>query len=509
MNKRHIFHSMAILAVIAMLLALIIFGSQAQCESKHIEKQDDVMRMPAVSGAFYPADKTALSTMIDGFLEKANSPKAKGKLVALIVPHAGYVFSGQVAAYGFKDLVGDHFDTAILISNSHRQLFDGIAIYPRGRWVTPLGEVSVDDALARKLIDSSSLINGSESAFSGDHTLEVELPFLQKTLKNFKIVPILFGNAGQEDWRILTNAILDNTRDENVLIIASSDLSHYPSYNDAKAADKNTIDGILSGDAKTLEQNIAKTMQKKLPNVVTCACGEDAIKTVMTIAKGMGADDIKLLNSANSGDVSGEKGRVVGYAAIGFFASERPKGMSDGPLNKEEQEKLLNIAKQSVESFVKKRSMPNFEISDPELNKYLGAFVTLKKNGRLRGCIGRFSPTTIPLYQVVSLMAISAATQDMRFAPVEKDELKDLTYEISVLTEPRKIDSWKDVVPGRDGVIVKKGFHSGVFLPQVATEYNMTLEQFLGELCAQKAQLARNCFTEPDVDLYVFTAQVF
>jgi AmmeMemoRadiSam system protein B/AmmeMemoRadiSam system protein A len=506
MNKKHIFHSATILVVIAILLAFIIFGSSGLCESK---RQQIVERLPAVAGAFYPADKSSLDAMINGFLEKAKPPAVKGKLVALVVPHAGYVFSGEVAAYGFKALRAMRFDTVILMSNSHRALFDGVAVYPRGDWITPLGKVSVDEALARKLIGANPNIVENEDAFSEDHTLEVELPFLQKVLRDFKIVPVLFGNSGRKDYQVLAKAILEGTKDKNVLIIASSDLSHYPSYDDAKAADKKTIDGILSGDPNALEKNISTVMQQNLSNLVTCACSEDAVKAAMLIAKGMGTDEIKLLNSANSGDASGDKNRVVGYAAIGFFAPEQPKQQSQGSLNKKEQDELLRVAKSSVETFVTKGSIPKFDISDLNLNEQLGAFVTLKKGNDLRGCIGRFSPTMMPLYEVVSLMAVSAATQDMRFTPVKKEELKDLTYEISVLSEPKKIDSWKDVALGKDGVIIKSGFNSGVFLPQVATEYHMTLEQFLGELCSQKAGLPRDCFTKPNVELYVFTAQVF
>ena len=153
--------------------------------------------------------------------------------------------------------------------------------------------------------------------------------------------------------------------------------------------------------------------------------------------------------------------------------------------------------------------MPKFEVSDPSLMRHLGAFVTLKRKGNLRGCIGRFSPTTIPLYEVVSHMAVAAASQDMRFSPVKADELKDLDYEISVLSVPKRVASWKDVKLGRDGVIIEKGLRKGVFLPQVATEHNMTIDEFLGELCAQKAGLPRDCYKRGDVDLYTFTAQVF
>lgn len=178
-------------------------------------------------------------------------------------------------------------------------------------------------------------------------------------------------------------------------------------------------------------------------------------------------------------------------------------------LNKDEKEKLLEIAQTSVETFIREGKAPEFQIENPILNQNLGAFVTLKKDGQLRGCIGRFSPTDIPLYQVVSQMAISAATQDRRFYPVTNSELEDLKYEISVLSVLEKIENWREIEVGKHGVQIRKGLRSGVFLPQVATENNWDLEKFMGELCFQKVGLEWDCWKREDVELYTFTAQVF
>lgn len=496
--------SVAIIAVIA----LLVFFWQSTCEGKRSPKP---LRYPAVAGAFYPGGKVSLKQMIDGFLAKASPPKVSGSLMALVVPHAGYVYSGQVAAYGYKLLKGRRIDTVIIMSNSHKSRFDGVALYPKGAWMTPLGEVPVDQKLAKSLASSDAGIRLDEAAFEGDHTIEVQLPFLQSVLSGtFRIVPVLFGNAGKDDAQRLAAAILKHIKDRNALVIASTDLSHYPSYDDAKKADAKTIEGILSGDVATLEKNIAETERLRLPNEVTCACGEDGVKTAMLVARGEDASDIVLLKAANSGDASGEKKRVVGYAAIGFFKPDKEAAMEkQNSIGPEEQKTLLRIAKQSVESYVTKRAVPAFEVTNPILLSHLGAFVTLTENGRLRGCIGRFSPTDIPLYQVVSHMAIAAATEDPRFSEVKPDELKKLHYEISVLSVPEKIASWKDVELGKHGVIVEKGWHKGVFLPQVATEYNMTIDEFLGELCSQKAGLPRDCYKDPSVTLLTFTAQVF
>lgn len=468
-------------------------------------KSKKIVREPAVAGQFYPKDPKELSTIIDQYLDRVDPPESKGEILALILPHAGYQFSGQVSAYGFKKLIGEEIDTVILIGNSHHERFEGISIFPEGFYKTPLGEIEIDSELAQKIMAEDERIFFRKSAHQKEHSLEVELPFLQKVLKNFKILPIIFGNSSNHDYKILAKALVNNIQRKNVLLIASSDLSHYPSYSNAKYLDSKIIEAILTAQVENLEQTIHNLKQEQIPNLVTFACGIDAIKTVMMVAKELGANEVKLLNYANSGDIFAEfKPRVVGYATIGFFGERR-----GNLLNKNEQQKLLEIARISVETFVREGKIPEFEVENLALNQKLGAFVTLKKRGLLRGCIGRFSPTDIPLYQVVSQMAIAAATQDRRFYPVTEDELELLHYEISVLSEMKKIDDWKKIEVGKHGVQIKKGFKSGVFLPQVATENNWDLEKFLGELCFQKLGLSRNCWEQKDIELYIFTAQVF
>lgn len=469
------------------------------------EAVKEIIREPAVAGQFYPEDPKELENQINEFLNKAEVSEAKGEILALILPHAGYQFSGQVAAYGFKSLIDQDIDTIILIGNSHQERFEGISVFPEGFYKTPLGEVKIDSKLAQAIINEDERIFFQESAHSKEHSLEVEIPFLQKILDNFEIVPIIFGNSPGEDYMVLAQAISKNIKGKNVLLIASSDFSHYPSYNDAGYADSETVKAILTGQVEELEKAIRDLENQGIPNVVTFACAEDAIKTVMLIAKELGADEIKLLNSANSGDVSiGDKNRVVGYTAIGFYGERR-----GNLLNREEQEELLEIAKNSVETFVKEGKISEFQIENPVLNQKIGAFVTLKKHGQLRGCIGRYTPTDIFLYQVVSQMAIAAASEDRRFYPVTEEELSELDYEISVLSALEKVNDWQDVEIGKHGVQLRSGLRSGVFLPQVAIDNNWNLETFLGELCSQKLGLSRDCYKQEGLEIHTFTAQVF
>lgn len=496
------------LAVIILLLILVIGGGFLLFRKKEDDSKmtkEKLVRQPVKAGQFYPADPRELENQIDYFLEKTEPLQTEGEILALILPHAGYQFSGQVAAYGFKKLIDQDIDTVILIGNSHQEQFEGISVFKQGAFKTPLGEIEIDSELAQKIIEKDERISFRESAHSQEHSLEVQLPFLQETLKNFKIVPIIFGNSSNNDWQILAQAIFKNIKEKKVLLIASSDLSHYPSYEEAKYADSKTIEAILTGEVEKLTETIQNLERENIPNAVTFACGIDGIKTVMLVARELAVKEIKLLKYANSGDVAlGDKSQVVGYATIGFF-----KEIESGFLNKTQQEKLLTIAKNSVESFIRQAKIPEFQVEDPLLNENLGAFVTLKKQGQLRGCIGQFLPTDIPLYQLVTQMAIAAASQDIRFYPVKENELPELDYEISVLSPLEKIDDWQKIEIGKHGVLVKQGLQTGVFLPQVATENNWDLERFMGELCSQKAGLSWDCWRSKDVNLYIFTAQVF
>lgn len=484
-------------------------------------KKELSVRLPAVAGSFYPADKEVLNQQIEEFLSQAPQPLGLEKQpVVLIVPHAGYEYSGLVAATGFKQLVGSEIEKVILLGVSHQTQFSGAAVYPKGFWQTPLGKVEVDSDLASKIIASSNLISPkvnqallispkvnqallifkNQEYHQQEHSLEVELPFLQKVLPNFKIVPILMGSQDENLIEDLASVLAKNIDFQTILII-SSDFSHYPSYEDANEIDEKTIEAILSGKIEKFDQAINESMTAGIPNLVTCACGEQAIKGGMKVAQKLGIEDIRLIKYANSGDITGDKSRVVGYASIGFYDKS-------SKLQLKSQKELLKIARTTLEYYLKEGKMPNVSVDDPKLDEELGVFVTLRKNGQLRGCIGELGPNE-PLWKVVRQKAIDAAIYDPRFLPVTFEELEKIKIEISVLSPQKKISDWRKIELGKHGVVVKKGLRSGVFLPQVATENNWDLDTFMGQLCSQKAGLPWDCWKGKDTELFVFTAQVF
>ncbi|NQV00990.1 MAG: AmmeMemoRadiSam system protein B [Parcubacteria group bacterium] len=475
-------------------------------QEQNNEQNEKTVREPTVAGQFYSENKEELTQVINQFLNEAELPEIQKQIRALIVPHASHAYSGRVATYGFKAIQGQNIKRVILIGCSHNFYLNNAVIDGNDAWQTPLGQVDLDINLRDALIKESSLFEINFDTHKPEHSLEVEIPFLQTVLNDFKLLPILVSHELNKDDLEEISQILSEHIDDETLIIASSDMSHYPSYEQANYADQKVIDAILTGQVSNLQDTISQLEEESIVNLDTCLCAQTAVEIVMEIAQKKDNSEIKFLKYANSGDVDfGDPLRVVGYSSFAFMWDNKDSAFE---LNSEQKSKLLEIAKISVEEYVKEKKAPNFEIDDFLLNEHLGAFVTLKRNGQLRGCIGQFSPN-IPLYQVVSQMAVSAATQDSRFTPVQSSELNDLEYEISVLSPLRKIDNWQEIELGKHGVQIKKGSRSGVFLPQVATDNNWDLDKFMGELCSQKAGLSWDCWKNDDVDLYVFTAEVF
>ena len=479
------------------LLVALLLCSCARSYSEDIRK-------PAVAGAFYPADKAELTKQVDDFLANAKKIDIKSKILAIVVPHAGYVYSGQVAAYSFKQLEDTNFKKIIIISPSHYVGFDGISIYNKGSFETPLGLVKIDEELANKIIQKNKRFIFYPEAHLKEHAIEVELPFLQRVYKDkdFRIVPITMGNPEANDIRILSDALYD-VIDKNTLLIISVDLSHYYPYDKAVELDTSGISAIEKLDFYGLGQQIN--------NGNTEIDAPIAVLAMIMFANRSGAK-AAVLKYANSGDVTGDKSKVVGYSSIIIYIpddAEKKKEaiMKDEYLNKEEKQKLLEIAKFSIVEAVtgKRQFFPS--VTEERLRENCGAFVTIKENGQLRGCIG-YIQAVKPLYETVKDVAKSAAVNDYRFNPVTQDELEKLELEISVMTPLKKIKDISEIEVGKHGLYMKRGFESGLLLPQVATEYKWDKETFLKETC-RKAGLPQDAWKDKSTEIYIFSAEVF
>jgi len=503
LNNKILKFILSIIFVILLITSIIL--SFRFMEKQKSSPEELSIRLPVVAGSFYSEDKKILSKQIDNFLLQSKKNIVEGNPKILIVPHAGYQFSGQVATNAFRLLIDRNIKTVILIGPSHTDLFDGSSVDLHDVWQTPLGDVKVDVDLGERIISEHKSIFNRIESHRKEHSLEVCLPFLQKTLKNFKIVPIIIGQSDQQSREALVNA-LSKYIDNQTLIIISSDLSHYPSYRIANIVDRKIIDTILTGKSKNLTNTIQDLMSQSFFGLDTCACGEEAIHIGLLLSEIMQIDDIKFLDYINSGDITGDHSRVVGYASI-VFSKDLSRQVS---LTEEEKRILLQIARESIEGYLSDKKIPEFKDILPSLSQPQGAFVTLRRNHELRGCIGRIIEEKKPLYQVVSSMAVAAAVNDDRFSPVSLDEMQDIDIEISVLSPLKKIKNpIKEIEIGKHGVIVQKGSHSGVFLPQVATENNWGLEEFMSQLCQEKAGLDKDAWKTGEIDIHVFSAEIF
>lgn len=465
------------------------------------------IRQPVVAGSFYTANQKTLSQEIDRYLSNVRAKAISGKPIGLISPHAGYMYSGQVAAYAYKQVEGMAYDAVVVIAPSHRVYFNGASVDNVEGYRTPLGVVPVETELAEKIIEQSPLVSFYPQAHMQEHSLEVQIPFLQRVLKNFRLIPIVMGDQDISTCEKIASTIAEVIKGKNILIVASSDLSHFHPYDKANALDQKVIDHINNYDPQCLASDLR--LHK------TEACGGGPIITALLIGELLGANRAQVIHYANSGDVTGDYSGVVGYAAgiiyensskNGQKTEKNPVGVDLG-LSEDEKELLHQLAKETIRSKIEKTPFPRFEVNSKTLKEPRGAFVSLHKSGMLRGCIGHIRSNR-PLHETVKDMSLAAAFEDPRFPPLSRDELDQVDIEISVLTPLKKITDINEIDVGKHGIYIVKGFYSGLLLPQVATEYGWDRIAFLEHTCT-KAGLYKNAWKEKDTELYIFSADVF
>ncbi len=462
-----------------MMLLMVIFPSACSATVKE----------PAVAGSFYPADKESLSAELDRYLSLPAAESDDGRLLAVVAPHAGYVYSGWVAGYAYARLKGKDIRTVILIGPSHYAAINGAVIYPGGGLRTPLGIVKVDEALARSLASDKDGVKLSAEPFEREHSLEVQLPFLQKTLKDFSVVPILIGRNTPESYRHLADKLAALLKkDEKAVIVISTDLSHYHDNKTASVMDRKVLDAV--------ERLAAGDLERLLGSGEGEACGGGPLLYGMAAARGAGATEARLYKYADSGDTSGDKKRVVGYGALGFYKK---------PLSAVARAEILKLARETVACQVNGKPLPEWQGGDLRLKADGAVFVTLKeKDGRLRGCIGSIQAHTA-LYRSVVQNAVAAATKDPRFRPVRPEELPHLDLEVTVLSPMEPVSGSSEIEIGKHGVYLEASGRSSVFLPQVPVEQGWDLGTYLAEL-SMKAGLSPDSWKSGR--LYRFTAEI-
>ncbi len=480
------------------------------------------VQSPIVAGSFYPAGPDELGSMIKGFLDLAPAPEIKGRVFGIMVPHAGYRYSGPVAAYAYKALVPARPSRFVILGPSHRSPLEGVFVLDKDAYRTPLGEVEMDREAAKKLVASRDWIVSDDRFYSQEHSLEVQIPFIQTVAgPGLKINVVMMG--GLTDDRAADFAkVLDETfPGDDVVFVASTDMSHgnYPPYKgteQTKPVDLKTLETIESMDVEAVARGVKDRTRP--------ICGGLPVVTLMRLFKERGGRVVKTLHYADSGDATGDRSRVVGYGAAAFILDEEDKSeAAPGPasdasapspkgfhLTGEEKKELLEMARAFAEAAVKRVDLPTMETKSESLRSIGAAFVTLKTEGDLRGCIGTIIPNE-PLYLCVQRRAVDAAIHDARFFmhPLTPEDLKKLEIEISVLTPIERCQSPEEVKVGRDGVLITLGRARGVFLPQVPIEQGWDHDAYLSNLCRKAGVMDPNCWKRDDAVLERFQAIVF
>ncbi|HUV75326.1 MAG TPA: AmmeMemoRadiSam system protein B [Dehalococcoidales bacterium] len=432
-----------------------------------------MIRQPVVAGQFYPASASQLRALIEMMV---NEKAEKQEVIGLVSPHAGYPYSGPVAGAVFSRI--EFKDTFIIMGPNHTGRGKPLSIMTQGTWETPLGNVKIDSELARQILDGSSYLQEDEAAHQHEHSIEVQLPFLQYFKPDIRIVPIILsfasGEAYKEIGRDIARAVKELKRE--VVLVASSDMTHYEPQEVAQQKDAQAIDAILALDEDEL--------LKRVEELDISMCGYAPAVSLIAAARELGAKSAELVKYQTSGDTTGDYSAVVGYAGIIITAVEMHP--------------LVKLAKETVETYVKEGKVitPPDELT-PEMEEKAGVFVSLHKFGELRGCIGTFEPTMKNVAEEIISNAVSSATRDPRFPAVAPEELGQLSYSVDVLTTPEPVESKKQLDPKKYGVIVERGFQRGLLLPDLkgvdSVDYQINI-------CRQKAGIGPG---EP-VNLYRF-----
>ena len=472
-----------------------------------LKNNEHKVRKPAVAGSFYPSSAREIKSMLGGWIRTSGNRTSAPQ--AIIVPHAGYVFSGEVAASAYNRIPLDHpYRRIFLIGPSHRVGFGGASVdtlYSSAE--TPLGRVQIDIPLGEKLIKAGEgVFTCRKDAHESEHCLEVQLPFIQMVFKDVPpVVPIVIGTERLAVLKKIAEVLEPFFTSDNLFII-SSDFSHYPSYEDAKASDLYLAETISSGGLEEFLKALSQISKRSYPGQGTAACGASAIAVLLSImdAQGRNCFSTDHVMYRNSGDSPyGDKVRVVGYNSIVIYRSTEDDHLFN--FTQEEKERMITTARSAIFSSLGLE----YDGDDSPIGilkeKGFGVFVTLYLNDRLRGCIGRFSSPS-NLHSTIREMAISAAFSDPRFTPLSAREASKVEIEVSVLSPLKKIESIDEFKLGRDGIYMIKGYHHGTFLPQVAEETGWDTEEFLGHCAQDKAGIGYDGWK--DADLYTYQTEV-
>jgi AmmeMemoRadiSam system protein B/AmmeMemoRadiSam system protein A len=473
----------------------IVSGGSILLSTNQNNMINQSVKLAQVAGQFYPADSGELRQLIDNYLQSATVQRLAPPQ-AIIVPHAGLEYSGATAARAFKQLVGWQYDRVVLIGPSHHQYFNGAAVLDDDYYQTPLGNVKI--AALNKDLANEALFAVRPEVFDGEHSLEIELPFLQTALDDFELIPIIVGGDNSYEELQTIAQTVRRLLTENSLLVVSSDFLHYgPNYNYVPFID-NQAENIRQIDTRALSYILNHDGRGFYDYLHDSEATIDGL-SVIPLATEIFADSLVVqLGYETSGNLLDDYTNSVSYAALAFYQE------SSLDFTGQEQEYLLTLARQALTAAVSGTSVP--EISQEEVAKRLlvkqGVFVTLKKAGQLRGCIGYISPYE-NIAQAVINNAQSAALHDYRFSPVTAEELSAIQIEISILSVPELLVDHAALRPGIDGLVLQLGEKQATYLPQVGDLPDQA--EFLGSL-SLKAGFAEDAWQDSAAVWYTYQA---
>jgi len=488
-----------------------------------------LVRQPGGAGFWYPAQPKELAAEVQRYMTGAETAEATGKIVALVSPHAGYRYSGPVAGAAFKQIQGQHYDTVVVVGLSHRVPIRKATVFDGDVYETPLGSLPVDKEVTKSLLAHGDLFEFNRSAHAthpsrfdsgGEHSVENQVPFLQEAIGQFKMVEILTNAENADLCHRAGEAIAEALKGKNALLVASTDLTHWPAYEDAVRIDNAALDILDDFDIPQAWKQLAELeMQNVNVHNLSCVmCSKAAVMTVFEGAKALGAEKAVTLTYKNSGDTAGGGDRVVGYGAMALYDTSVPAQETEGAkastegrdiLTPEQKHTLLSIARKTLEAVTQGQPIPEVKVSDPVFEEERGCFVTLTIEGKLRGCIGRFD-THDPLYKTVGEMARAASMEDPRFPNVSPEEVPKIDIEMTVFPEHprRRISDINEIEIGKHGLYIKRGAYAGTLLPQVASDRGWDRETFLKQTCL-KAFLPEDAWKDPETEIYIYPGEIF
>ena len=493
------------------LFLLLLFLIPISCSKAAVTDQKKVQE-PVISGSWYPDNKEELAKEVNSLFDSAKPEKVDGDIIALIEPHAGYKYSGTGAVCGYKLIKGKNYKRVIILAPSHYSWFDGVSTLNATHYRTSLGLIPIDREVCNKLL-KEPYFKVVPEAYKKEHSLEIQLPLLQQSLKDFKLVPLIVGEVNGDEYKKIAMSIKKFV-DNETLLIASSDFTHYgfnfgyvPFKKDIKKNLKKLDNGAIK---KILKLDFDGFMKYQTSTGITI-CGRRPIAILLEILpeKTKGT----LVSYYTSGDLLGDYASSVSYATIAFSAppdKSDTQVSSEGDLDKNEKETLLKLARRTLEEYLtgirlRKEFYKSLNLT-PRLKEKRGVFVTIKKHGDLRGCIGYIEGIK-PLHEAVAENTINACSRDYRFPQMTRGEVNEVKLEISVMSPLKILNKPEEIIIGKHGLVIQKGFNKGLLLPQVATEYGWDRETFLTHLC-RKAGLPDNAWRNGST-IWTFTAQVF